>query len=58
MALPNIYADTPVAIAPSGDIFVTSHETGEIYKLDAQQTLSLYASIDGEVSTYDLCSHA
>ncbi len=70
MALPNLYANTPVelvpaqalatfpvntflenlAIAPNGDIFVTSHETGEIYRLDAQQTLSLYASIDGKVS--------
>ncbi|MBW4483868.1 MAG: gluconolactonase [Tildeniella torsiva UHER 1998/13D] len=70
MALPNLYGDTPVAIAPArslatfpvntflenlaiapnGDIFVTSHEAGEIYRLDAQQTLSLYASIDGKVS--------
>ncbi|MEA5449013.1 SMP-30/gluconolactonase/LRE family protein [Leptolyngbya sp. CCNP1308] len=39
-----------LAIAPNGYIFVTSHEAGEIYKLDAQQTLSLYASIDGKVS--------
>jgi hypothetical protein len=39
-----------IAIAPSGDIFVTSHETGEVYKLDRQQTLSPYAKIDGKVS--------
>lgn len=39
-----------VAIAPSGDIFVTSHETGEIFRLDTHHALSPYAKIDGKVS--------
>lgn len=39
-----------LAIAPGGDIFVTSHETGEIFKLDSDRTLSQYAKIDGKVS--------
>lgn len=39
-----------LAIAPNGDIYITSHEAGEIYRLDTQQTLSLYATIEGKVS--------
>ncbi|PSN16066.1 gluconolactonase [filamentous cyanobacterium CCT1] len=39
-----------LAIAPGGDIFVTSHETGEIFKLDRDRTLTQYAKIDGKVS--------
>ena len=39
-----------LAIAPGGDIFVTSHETGEIFKLDTDHTLTQYAKIDGKVS--------
>ncbi|PSR18251.1 gluconolactonase [filamentous cyanobacterium CCP3] len=39
-----------LAIAPDGDIFVTSHETGEIFKLAIDRTLTQYAKIDGKVS--------
>ena len=70
MTLPDLYADTPIelapaqslatfpvntflenlAIAPNGDIFVTSHEAGTIVKLDTDYVLTEYAKIDGKVS--------
>lgn len=70
MALPDIYAGTPVAIAPAqtlatlpvntflenlaiaptGKLFVTSHETGEIITLDRDNALGRYAKLDGKVT--------
>ncbi|MBD2105923.1 SMP-30/gluconolactonase/LRE family protein [Nodosilinea sp. FACHB-13] len=39
-----------LAIAPNGDIFVTSHEAGEIFKLDTHHNLTQYAKLDGKVT--------
>jgi hypothetical protein len=43
-----------LAIAPNGDLFVTSHEQGEIFKLDLQGNLTLYANLSGKVSGINL----
>lgn len=39
-----------LAIAPTGEIFITSHEAGEVITLDREQNLSLYAKLDGKVT--------
>lgn len=39
-----------LAIAHSGDIFVTSHEAGEIFKLDTNHNLTQYAKLEGKVT--------
>ncbi|MBW4461594.1 MAG: gluconolactonase [Nodosilinea sp. WJT8-NPBG4] len=39
-----------LAISPNGDIFVTSHEAGEIFKLDTNHNLTQYAKLDGKVT--------
>lgn len=39
-----------LAIAPNGDIFVTSHEAGEIFKLDAEHNVTQYAKFEGKVT--------
>jgi len=39
-----------LAIAPSGEIFVTNHEVGEIVKVGLDQNLTTYAKLDGKVS--------
>lgn len=39
-----------LAIVPTGEIFITSHETGEIYKFDRKSELTVYAKLDGKVS--------
>lgn len=39
-----------LAIAATGEIFITSHETGEIYRLDRKSELTVYAKLNGKVS--------
>jgi hypothetical protein len=39
-----------LAIAPSGDIFITNHEAGEVIKLSPAGTITPYAKLDGKVS--------
>lgn len=74
--LPNIYADTPIAlvsaqsiatfpvntflenlaIVPTGELFITNHEIGEIVKLDRGNELTIYAKLDGKVAGIALIS--
>ncbi|WP_008310502.1 SMP-30/gluconolactonase/LRE family protein [Leptolyngbya sp. PCC 6406] len=39
-----------LAIAPSGDIYITNHEIGEVIKLAPDGNLTLYAQLSGKVS--------
>ena len=39
-----------LAIAPTGDLFITSHEAGEIIQLNTEHQLIPYAKLDGKVS--------
>jgi hypothetical protein len=39
-----------LAIAPSGEIFVTNHEVGEVVKLNRDYMLKTYATLEGKVS--------
>lgn len=45
-----------LAIAPTGDIFITNHEVGEVVKFSADGTLSTYAQVAGKVSGIALVS--
>lgn len=38
-----------LAIAPTGELFVTNHEAGEIVKVGLDQNLTTYAKLDGKV---------
>lgn len=39
-----------LAIAPSGDIYITNHEIGEVVKLAPDGSLTVYAQLSGKVS--------
>ncbi|HEY9815742.1 MAG TPA: SMP-30/gluconolactonase/LRE family protein [Candidatus Obscuribacterales bacterium] len=39
-----------LAIAPSGDIYITNHEIGEVVKLAPDNSLTVYAKLSGKVS--------
>ncbi|MBD2315066.1 gluconolactonase [Desertifilum sp. FACHB-1129] len=39
-----------LAILPSGDIYLTNHEVGEVIQLDPDGNLTTYAHLDGKVS--------
>ncbi|MGG6238165.1 SMP-30/gluconolactonase/LRE family protein [Nodosilinea sp. AN01ver1] len=39
-----------LAIAPTGEIYVTSHEAGEVITLDREHNLGLYAKLNGKVT--------
>lgn len=39
-----------LTVAPTGEIFVTSHEAGEIITLDREQKVGLYTKLDGKVT--------
>ncbi len=43
-----------LAIAANGDLFVTSHEQGEIFRLDLQGSLTSYANLGGKVTGISL----
>ena len=45
-----------LAIAPSGDIYITNHEIGEIVKLAPDGSLTVYAQLSGKVSGIALIS--